>query len=69
MSFSFGFGGDDIDDDGENEEQTGLVHEMVKHSISETTTHPSIEPITHTLRELVSFRSSLRGRHEIALGV
>jgi hypothetical protein len=57
MSFSFGFSGDDIEDDGQNEEQAGLVNEMLKHSISEhaAPTSETIEPRIHTLRELVSF--------------
>lgn len=54
MSFSFGFSGDDIEDDGDNESQGGLVDEMVKHSISESTASHTIEPNTHSLRELVS---------------
>lgn len=59
MSFSFGFSGDDIEDDGQNEEQAGgPVNEMLKHSISEHTAAPfqTIEPNVHTLRELVSFQ-------------
>ncbi|KAK5052594.1 hypothetical protein LTR84_002459 [Exophiala bonariae] len=53
MSFSFGFSGDDIEDDSGSEEQAGLVDEMVKHSISESTTSHSIKPKTHSLRELL----------------
>ena len=59
MSFLFGFSGDDIEGDGQNEEQAGdLVDEMLKHSISEQALAHSqtIKPNVHTLRELVSFQ-------------
>lgn len=69
MSFSFGFTGDDIEDDGPNEDQAGLVNEMLKHSISEPAapTPQTIEPSIHTLRELVSFYSLLRGHDKAIL--
>lgn len=66
MSFSFRFSGDDIENDGQNEEQTGLVSEMLKHSISEHAAPNSetIEPSIHTLRELVSSRSFPKGYYK-----
>ncbi|KEF59716.1 uncharacterized protein A1O9_04562 [Exophiala aquamarina CBS 119918] len=61
MSFSFGFSGDDIEDDGQDEEQAGgLINDMLKHFISEHTAGPSqtIAPRMHTLRELLQHAPS-----------
>lgn len=53
MSFSFGFSGDDIENDGE---QDDLADEMSKHAISESqmSSVDSIEAKAHSLQELVS---------------
>jgi hypothetical protein len=61
MSFSFGFSGDDIDDDVEGEDQDALAKEMSTHTISdgEHLSVPVFQPKRHSLEELVSFYSSL----------
>ncbi|KAL2436794.1 hypothetical protein ABEF95_014163 [Exophiala dermatitidis] len=64
MSFSFGFSGDDIEDDGETEPQHNvggdahaLVTDMTKHSISDADSEvprpQTIEPKRHSLAELL----------------
>ncbi|EHY53968.1 hypothetical protein HRR83_004614 [Exophiala dermatitidis] len=64
MSFSFGFSGDDIEDDGETEPQHdcggdahALVKDMTKHSISDAENEvprpKTIEPKRHSLAELL----------------
>jgi hypothetical protein len=61
MSFSFGFSGDDIDDDVEAEDQDALAKGMSTHTISdgEHLSVPVLQPKRHSLEELVSFYSSL----------
>ncbi|KIV89870.1 hypothetical protein PV10_07238 [Exophiala mesophila] len=52
MSFSFGFSGDDIEDDGED----GLVDDMSKHQISEHATSnviATLQPKKHALQEML----------------
>lgn len=58
MSFSFGFSGDDIEDDGED----GLVDDMVKHQISEQPTSAvvaTLQPKRHSFKDLVSSKLHL----------
>ena len=58
MSFSFGFSGDDIEDDGEDE----LVDDMSKHQISEhakSNVVATLEPKKHTFQEMVSSKPCL----------
>ena len=55
-SFAFGFGGDDIEDGSDLEQEAVFVSEMPKHTISDpqkAETH-GIEPKRHILAELVS---------------
>jgi DNA integrity scanning protein DisA with diadenylate cyclase activity len=59
MSFSFGFSGDDIDNDAEDAEHTKQVNDMSKQNIKEPTEIASsygVPPKKHTLEELVSVR-------------
>jgi hypothetical protein len=57
MSFSFGFGSDDIDQEADDVKDAALVEDLSKHSVNEpldSTGKPGVPPRRHTLEKLVS---------------
>ncbi|ETI25788.1 hypothetical protein G647_02562 [Cladophialophora carrionii CBS 160.54] len=57
MSFSFGFSGEDIEDDGEIQEQDALAKGMSVHTVSDgepTSSVPVLLPKRHSLEELLA---------------
>ncbi|KIW23284.1 uncharacterized protein PV07_11495 [Cladophialophora immunda] len=57
MSFSFGFSGDDIEDDGESQEHEALASKISEYTLSEpgkSPPHATIQPQSHSLAELLA---------------